>query len=176
MQIPESFWLKVKFQYTLTKEDHNIYYLEIPETRGYNEPRKGSLPCQFTSKQEIESRVASSYYLQGGQGRGHWLFVSLTLSFYFKCPGKSKAKTYGRHPRLRSLSEFHNLGVSRVSYCEIPGQQLKRAVFSSQQGCWMGYMASCVLWLCSFVRHTEGCIQQWVELWNSFPAHAKWKN
>lgn len=40
----------------------------------------------------------------------------------------------------------------------------------------MGHIASCVLWLGFLVRWAEGCIQQWLGLQITFPAHAELEN
>lgn len=45
-----------------------------------------------------------------------------------------------------------------------------------KQGCYMGYVASHVLWLGSLAIETEGCIQQCGELHVIFFAWAEWKN
>ena len=43
------------------------------------------------------------------------------------------------------------------------------------QGCWVAYAASCVLWLGSLLRQDRGCIQQWAGPWISFPAWVQWQ-
>lgn len=40
------------------------------------------------------------------------------------------------------------------------------------QGCGVGYVASPVFWLGPLVRWAEGHVQQWMELWVSFPSQA----
>ena len=45
----------------------------------------------------------------------------------------------------------------------------------SNQGCWVAYAVSCVLWLGSLLRQDRGCIQQWAGPWISFPAWVQWQ-
>lgn len=58
-----SCWLKIQFQYTHTCRSQN--------RRCSAGGRAGSARSQ---QQEMESRLASSFYLQGGRDRGHLLF------------------------------------------------------------------------------------------------------
>ena len=61
--------MKPQFPYTHTKEEKSQDLLQMPETGGggsgdvHNEPGRGSLLSQGRSEWEIESRVASPYYL-----------------------------------------------------------------------------------------------------------------
>lgn len=59
------FWLKAQFQYTQQRKqkNHKIYYLQIQEWGKVTVRwKKGSPLSQVISKQEIKSRVASTYY------------------------------------------------------------------------------------------------------------------
>ena len=74
---------------------------------------KGSAPTsQVSSKQEINSRVTSTYYkMVGAEAAGS------TQSGYFKrCPRKSKVGTCGGNPKLRSLSKCPGSGCEQGYY------------------------------------------------------------
>lgn len=105
-------WIEGSVQYTPQKESRvTRYYYRFQNQRGVveggGEERKPSV--HVSREQEIGRGVASTYYICHGWGRGHSLFVS--LSVYFKrCPGKSKTWTYGQHPKLKSLSNCPDSG------------------------------------------------------------------
>ena len=66
------FWLETQFQCIHTKKVESLDFLLKDPRIGVQWTRERGCPLsQVTRKQEMDSRVASTYYLQDGWDRGH---------------------------------------------------------------------------------------------------------
>ena len=85
------------------------------------------------------------------------------------CLGTQIRQEFGLNSLVRWCHQFCSADGESHGLCSLFRCHCK-------QGCWMGCVASHVLWLRSLVGQAGGCVQPWVGLQISFPAaRVEWK-